>query len=362
MRAGDGGAGARRSARISRFRPFAEWRRDRVARCTCDPLPVRPTMGAWRASRTTRCSATCRRRRSSAGRARSTGAASRASTRVPVSRRCSARPSTGAGCSLRSARLRHSTRRYRHDTLILESVYETDEGSVRAIEFMPPRGVAPDIVRIVEGLEGSVRMRSELAIRFDFGDIVPWVRRDRSCPGGRRRSRRPLPPHAARDSRRGDDDGFRVHDRGRRSEIPFVLTWFPSHEPLPREIDPEVALDETEEYWLEWASTLRPPRGLPRGDPPVAAAAESAHVCADGRDRGGPDDVVAGVDRRRAELGLPVLLAPRRDADPARDAELPATATRRWRGGNGSSAPSPAIRPMCRSCTGSAASGVSTSG
>src|SRR3954447_15716803 len=50
-----------------------------------------------------------------------------------------------------------STRRYRHDTLILESVFETDEGSVRAIDFMPPRGTAPDIVRIVEGLDGCVR-------------------------------------------------------------------------------------------------------------------------------------------------------------------------------------------------------------
>jgi GH15 family glucan-1,4-alpha-glucosidase len=76
-----------------------------------------------------------------------------------------------------SAVVLRSTRRYRHNTLVLESVYETDEGSVRAIEFMPPRGRAPDIVRIVEGLDGDVQMRSELAIRFDFGKIVPWVRR-----------------------------------------------------------------------------------------------------------------------------------------------------------------------------------------
>ena len=53
----------------------------------------------------------------------------------------------------------HSTRRYRHDTLILESIYETDEGRIRAIDFMPPRGVAPDIVRIVEGLDGEVRIQ-----------------------------------------------------------------------------------------------------------------------------------------------------------------------------------------------------------
>src|SRR3954447_26282762 len=76
-----------------------------------------------------------------------------------------------------TGRVRRHRRRYRHDTLILESVFETPEGSVRAIDFMPPRGLAPDIVRIVEGLDGHVPMRSELVIRFDHGRTVPWVRR-----------------------------------------------------------------------------------------------------------------------------------------------------------------------------------------
>ena len=73
--------------------------------------------------------------------------------------------------------VRRVTRRYRHDTLILESVFETDEGVVRAIDFMPPRDGAPEIMRIVEGLDGAVPMRSELVVRFDYGRIVPWVRR-----------------------------------------------------------------------------------------------------------------------------------------------------------------------------------------
>src|SRR5437773_1660073 len=73
--------------------------------------------------------------------------------------------------------VRRVTRRYRHDTLILESIFETEEGTVRAIDFMPPRGEAPDIVRIVEGLDGDVPMQSELVIRFDYGKIVPWLRR-----------------------------------------------------------------------------------------------------------------------------------------------------------------------------------------
>src|SRR5438093_808607 len=68
-------------------------------------------------------------------------------------------------------------RRYRPDTLILETVFETAEGAVRSIDFMPPRGEAPDIVRIVEGLDGEVPMRSQLIIRFEYGQVVPWVRR-----------------------------------------------------------------------------------------------------------------------------------------------------------------------------------------
>jgi GH15 family glucan-1,4-alpha-glucosidase len=148
--------------------------------------------------------------------------------------------------------VRKATRRYRHDTLILESVFETDEGVVRAIEFMPPRGKAPDIVRIVEGLDGQVRMRSELVIRFDFGHIVPWVRRvddarvaiagpDGLC------FRTPVPVRGEHFTTVSD---FTV-ELGQR--IPFVLTWFPSHEDLPEKIDPEQALTDTEEYWLDWA-------------------------------------------------------------------------------------------------------------
>jgi GH15 family glucan-1,4-alpha-glucosidase len=146
-----------------------------------------------------------------------------------------------------------SRRRYRHDTLILESVYETDEGRVRAIDFMPPRGEAPDIVRIVEGLDGEVRMRSELVVRFDFGKIVPWVRRvdharvaiagpDALC------LRTPVEIHGEEMTTVSE---FRLTPGER---IPFVLTWFPSHRELPNAIDPELALAETEEFWLDWAA------------------------------------------------------------------------------------------------------------
>jgi GH15 family glucan-1,4-alpha-glucosidase len=148
--------------------------------------------------------------------------------------------------------VRRATRRYRHDTLILESVFETDAGAVRTIEFMPPRGKAPDIVRIVEGLDGEVPMRSELVIRFDFGHIVPWVRRvdhaRAAVAGPDALSFRT--PVQLRGEHMTTVSDFTVTP-GQR--IPFVLTWFPSHEELPEEIDPEQALTDTEEYWLDWA-------------------------------------------------------------------------------------------------------------
>ena len=68
-------------------------------------------------------------------------------------------------------------RRYRERTLVHELDFHTEMGIVRVIDFMPPRGQEPDVVRIVEGVEGSVPMRMELVIRFEYGSIVPWVRR-----------------------------------------------------------------------------------------------------------------------------------------------------------------------------------------
>jgi GH15 family glucan-1,4-alpha-glucosidase len=148
--------------------------------------------------------------------------------------------------------VRRHQRRYRHDTLILESVFETPEGSVRAIDFMPPRGRAPDIVRIVEGLDGRVPMRSELVIRFDHGRTVPWVRRvddARLAVAGPNALRFDTPVEVHGESMSTVSE-FTV-EPGQR--VPLVLTWFPSHEPMPPGVDAEQALEETESYWLAWA-------------------------------------------------------------------------------------------------------------
>jgi GH15 family glucan-1,4-alpha-glucosidase len=142
-------------------------------------------------------------------------------------------------------------RRYRSRTLVLETDWETEGGAVRLIDFMPPRGTAPDIVRIVEGLRGEVEMSSELVIRFDYGSTVPWVRRiegariavagpDALC------FRTPV-GHRGENLRTIGEFTVREGDR-----VPFVLTWYPSNEQPPPAIDPEGALQETMDYWNEW--------------------------------------------------------------------------------------------------------------
>jgi GH15 family glucan-1,4-alpha-glucosidase len=143
-------------------------------------------------------------------------------------------------------------RRYRDQTLILESEWQTDTGRVRVIDFMPPRETKPDIVRIVEGLEGSVQMRTELVIRFDYGWVIPWVLRLDAktllAVGGPDglvlRTPIDLEPEGMTHTAE-----FTVR-AGER--VPFVLTWFPSHEARPEPVEAEDALADTETFWREW--------------------------------------------------------------------------------------------------------------
>ena len=73
----------------------------------------------------------------------------------------------------------HATRRrYDGDTLIVHTEWDTRDGTVRLIDFMPPRGEAADVVRIVEGVAGRVPMRMLMRLRFDYGNVVPWVRHE----------------------------------------------------------------------------------------------------------------------------------------------------------------------------------------
>ncbi len=144
-------------------------------------------------------------------------------------------------------------RRYRGETLVLETELETDSGVVRLVDFMPPRDVNPDVVRIVEGVRGRVDMRMELVIRFDYGWIVPWVRTVEgtllAIAGPDALLLRTPVKHEGRDMRTVAE--FTVSEGER---VPFVLRWFPSNETAPEPIEPEAALSSTVGFWEEWAS------------------------------------------------------------------------------------------------------------
>jgi GH15 family glucan-1,4-alpha-glucosidase len=148
-----------------------------------------------------------------------------------------------------------TSRRYVENTLILETRFETSDGGVALIDFMPPRGKASDIVRLVRGLKGRVRLRMELVIRFGFGVDIPWVRRneDRSallaiCGQDMTVLRTPV-------ETRGEDlTTVAEFDVNAGETIPFVLTYGPSHLPPPEPIDPQLALEETEAFWKDWCS------------------------------------------------------------------------------------------------------------
>jgi GH15 family glucan-1,4-alpha-glucosidase len=145
------------------------------------------------------------------------------------------------------------SRRYRGDSLILETRLETRDGAVTLIDFMPPRGKASDIVRMVRGERGRVTLRMELVIRFGFGIDMPWVQRTEDgallaiCGPDMTVLRTGI-------KTRGENMTTVAEFEVAAGEIiPFVLTYGPSHLPVPEAIDPERALQDTEQYWSEWS-------------------------------------------------------------------------------------------------------------
>ena len=148
--------------------------------------------------------------------------------------------------------VRRIRRRYRPGTLILETEFETDGGAVTVIDFMPPRTGTPDLIRIVECTRGQVPMKTELTIRFDYGSVVPWVRR---WDGGIRATAGPetlycRTPIELRGERFRTLADFTVSE-GQR--VPFELVWSRSHEAEPAPRDPEEGLADTESWWKEWS-------------------------------------------------------------------------------------------------------------
>jgi GH15 family glucan-1,4-alpha-glucosidase len=148
--------------------------------------------------------------------------------------------------------IRTVRRRYWPGTLILETEYETDSGAVAVIDWMPPRNVAPDLMRLVVGRRGTVPMRMELVIRFDYGSVVPWVQR--SGDGIRATAgpdtlflHTPVPLHGE-DMRTVAEFTVAPGERA-----PFTLTWTPTYTSAPETLDPEHELEATRLWWEEWS-------------------------------------------------------------------------------------------------------------
>ena len=148
--------------------------------------------------------------------------------------------------------IRSVRRRYREGTLILETEFETDTGTVTLTDCMTPSDDHPDLLRVVTGNRGQVAMRLELVIRFDYGSVVPWVRRTEhgiSAIAGPDmlglRTEVPL---------RGEDfKTVATFTVAEGQKVSFDLIWYPSHrdEPLPLNVDQ--AIQDTEDWWREWS-------------------------------------------------------------------------------------------------------------
>ena len=144
-------------------------------------------------------------------------------------------------------------RRYRPGTLVLETDVETADGAVRISDCMPLSETATEVARVVEGLRGTVAMTMELALRFDYGRVVPWVRRlggalsavagpDAVLFGS------PVPTRGENMTTRAE---FEV---SAGDTLPFLLTWYPSHQRPPGPIDVRAAVADTAAWWHDWSS------------------------------------------------------------------------------------------------------------
>ena len=268
-------------------------------------------------------------------------------------------PVTGGPCTRRS---------YRGDTLVLDSGWDTGEGTVRVTDAMPVRGEAPDVVRLVHGVSGRVRMRSELRLRFDYGQVLPWVTHHEAADGGHelRRGRRPgrgvraFPGRARRSrARRRVAAGGGVHRRRRRDRA------VRAH---PRRLAPATAplagrgrcgarhraalggLDQRLPV-RRWRSPHRQ-RGAP-----LAADAQGVDLRAHRRDRRGGHDLAARAAEAARATGTTATAGCATPPSPCRRCWARATSPRRGPGGSGCCGRSPATPPTCRSCTRSTARG-----
>jgi GH15 family glucan-1,4-alpha-glucosidase len=147
-------------------------------------------------------------------------------------------------------------RQYRDGTLVLETEWDTPEGTVRIVDCMPVRDQAVDVVRLVQGVRGRVPMKMELIVRFDYGSVVPWVRRADgnvlmvAGPNGLSLNT-PVQTHGENLTTVAD---FTVPEG---HTVPFVLSWYPSHAKPPHPVDAAKAVERTTGYWNRWSARMK---------------------------------------------------------------------------------------------------------
>ena len=149
-------------------------------------------------------------------------------------------------------------RAYAGESLVLETYWETRTGTVKVIDFMPQRDKEPDVMRIVEGVSGTVDMTSVIRLRFDFGSIVPWMRRSDghrvAVAGPDSAWLRSEPPVKTWGQQFSTCSSFSVSEG---EKVAFVLTWHPSHSPRPKRVDPYEALENTLSDWADWSARCK---------------------------------------------------------------------------------------------------------
>jgi GH15 family glucan-1,4-alpha-glucosidase len=163
------------------------------------------------------------------------------------------------------AKARGVTRQYQGDTLILETRFETDQGSVRLIDFMPPRGGNSNLVRMVVGESGTVNMSMELAVRFGYGARVPWISRQedgtlRIIAGADQVVLRTAVQVSVKDNGIVGDFAVQAGET-----VAFTLTYAPSHRPPPDPVEARDAFAATKRFWTDWAGKARVSRGERHG-------------------------------------------------------------------------------------------------
>ena len=151
-----------------------------------------------------------------------------------------------------------TTRHYRGNTLILETVVETATGAACVIDFLTRREGVSDLVRIVRGLRGSVAMRSELIVRFEYGSVVPWV--SRQAGEGREITAGPdrLSLEASVPLRGENFKTVGEFEVSAGRDVAFTLSWSRSYHPAPVPPQAAAALAQAETFWSDWSMRFNP--------------------------------------------------------------------------------------------------------